>query len=101
MTDFYRENIIERSRKDHRCDGCRRIIPVGSKYLRYAGVYDGDFGCFAMHVDCRAAEVALNKIHDPYEWVPLSEFDDEDRPWIRENYPEVAARMFGNVEAAL
>lgn len=52
---------------------------------------------FARAEDCREAEVALNEEVLGFQygdgWGALRDIDDEDRPWLIEAFPAVAARM--------
>lgn len=34
---------VSKARKEHRCEECHQVIPVGSYYQKVAGKYDGDF----------------------------------------------------------
>lgn len=94
---FVREYAVKAVRKPHRCDGCGRRIEPGGPAQRWVGMTDGEFGSAIYHPDCREAEVDLNQIKDCWgdDWFSLREIDDEDRPWLLEEYPAVAARMFG------
>jgi hypothetical protein len=86
---------VKAVRKRKACDGCGQYIEVGSPATRWAGLTDGDFGTAIYHPDCRLAEVALNDKNEcrADEWWPLSELYEEDRPWLLEAFPAVAARM--------
>ena len=96
MTEFYSETIVKKTRKAHRCDGCCKMIEVGSEALRYSGKFGGDFGSFIHHPECRAAECALNKRMSEHvwdDWIPLSDIDPDDYPWLLATFPSVAARF--------
>jgi len=94
---FYTETNVKAVRKRHVCDGCGRHIEIGEPAIRWAGTTDGDFGTAIYHPDCRAAEVALNNdilgFRSGDDWCPLSDLEHEDRPWLLEAHPTVAARM--------
>lgn len=93
---FVAETTVKAVRKRHVCDGCGRHIDIGQPAQRWAGLTDGDFGTAIYHLDCRAAETALNDMHGTHyadEWVGLVVIDDEDWPWLAETYPAVAERM--------
>jgi len=81
--------------KDHRCDECGHTISKGERYSSWAGVNDGEFQTCKSHRDCRDAVVALNKLcetqHD--EWMGLSDIEIDDREWLCEDFPAVAARL--------
>ena len=101
MSEFYREGSVNAIRKAHRCHGCCRLMEVGSPAYTFAMQQDGEFYAGHYHQDCRKAEVALNDLlQSSYgEWALLQEIDDEDRAWLREEYPDVAARMFRDMSA--
>lgn len=93
---FVSERTVKAVRKRHRCDGCGRHIEAGQSATRWAGLTDGDFNTAIYHPDCREAELAMNAlIGTQYgdEWWPLSEIETDDRPWLIETFPAVAARM--------
>lgn len=93
---FATERVVKAVRKRHRCDGCRQHIEVGQPANRWAGMSDGEFAAVIYHPECREAEVALNDIlgsHGAEEWCVLSDIEDEDRPWLIEEFPIVAQRM--------
>ena len=50
-TDFYTEKIVT-ARKAHRCCECGDVIPVGARYERVVGKWDGDFGTFETCLVC-------------------------------------------------
>ena len=92
---FSTETKVGAVRKAKRCDACGKMVEVGQPAIKWAGTTDGDFGTLAYHVDCRAAEIALNKLHDTWsneDWIGLWDFDWEDADWLLADYPEVAAR---------
>ena len=69
----------------------------GDPAITVAGVFDYTFWTGTYHRDCREAEVAINELHKTWhgeDWIPLSEVDLEDAPFIREHYPVVAKRIF-------
>lgn len=93
---FTREWAVKAVRTDARCVGCHRAIELGQPAIRWAGLTDGDFGTAVYHPDCRAAEIALNRLNSswhPDEWIPISDLDREDRDWLLGHHPTVAARM--------
>jgi hypothetical protein len=93
---FARETAVKAVRKRHVCDGCRKHIEIGQPAKRWAGMADGHFDAVIYHADCRLAEIALNDIldtHGPDEWCALCDIEDEDRPWLIEAFPAVAARI--------
>ncbi len=50
-TDFYTEKVVT-ARKAHECCECRDVIPVGARYERVVGKWDGDFGTFETCLVC-------------------------------------------------
>lgn len=92
---FYRERHIRSTRKQKQCIGCLRMIPAGSPALDVAGHWEGDFWSGAYHPECRAAEIALNALHDVYagEWMGLSEIEWDDWDWLLTEHSVAAANM--------
>jgi hypothetical protein len=92
---FSSETNVKACRKPHRCIACNWTIAVGEPAVNWAGVNDDGFSSVYYHPECRAAEIAINHLHGTFgdEWFGLNEIDDEDRPWLREEHPIVAARM--------
>lgn len=100
MSEFINERIIKKTRKPHRCCACESNIPSGSEALYWSGK-DGDaFIGVHYHPDCRAAEVAYNKMADTAfdEWYSLNEIEPDDWRWLLEEHPAVADRMLINAE---
>jgi hypothetical protein len=94
---FYRETPIKSVRKARRCDACRRTINIGESALKLAGHWDGDFWAQTVHVECRAAEIELNKLNDVRdgdEWMNIgNDMETDDWLWLVEDHPIVAERM--------
>lgn len=93
---FFSETDIKAVRKRHRCAGCGKNIEIGEPAFRWTGTTDGEFDTATYHPECRKAEIALNELllfQDGDDWGALIEIDDEDRPWLIETFPTVAARM--------
>lgn len=88
---------IKATRKNHKCDGCLKDIPMGQPAFYWAGDSDGEFNWVYYHAECRAAEVAMNGLRDLNcdEWDHLSSVRDdrEDQDWLIAEYPVVAERM--------
>jgi len=84
-----------KARKAHKCDACCTAIDFGSTYVRWAGTSDGEFSVAKFHVECRNAEIALNKLSgtDWDEWMGLDDMEVDDWPWLIADHPEVAARL--------
>jgi len=51
--DFYNERQVKKTRKDHKCFGCRAKLPIGSTCFYISGVYEGDFGAYYLCIKCR------------------------------------------------
>ena len=92
---FYRETHVKAVRKSRPCIGCGRMIEVGSPALDASAHYEGDFWAATYHVECRAAETAINDLHEVYsgEWMALSDIEHDDWDWLIAEHPVVAARM--------
>lgn len=93
---FYNERLIKSIRKARPCHGCNKLLEAGQSALECAGVgYDG-FWAAAYHTECRAAEVAINRLHRTRddEWISLfCDLEWEDWPWLIDEHPVVAERM--------
>ena len=65
-------NKSVKSRKDRRCCYCGQKINKGDIYVRWTGIYEGDFQSNAWHPECDA------------EWISSTdesfEYHDNDRP---------------------
>lgn len=73
MTTFHCATKV-RARKPHRCYCCRGPIPKGDKYVREAGVYEGDFYSLKMHEGC--SDLAT-RVSDEEGW----EYFAQDEVW--------------------
>jgi len=51
--DFYNERQVKKTRKDHKCFGCRVKLPIGSTCFYISGVYEGDFQAHYLCPKCR------------------------------------------------
>lgn len=60
---MFRSETEYASRKPHRCDYCRGTIPAGTRYLKIAGEWQGDFYSARGHIDCRDL---WNALYDEY-----------------------------------
>ena len=95
MSDFSSHTDIKAVRKRHRCAGCPGHVEVGEPAYRWTGSWDGQFGTAVYHVECRAAEIALNDLHDTRcgdEWSALTDMEGDDHPWLLADFPIVAVR---------
>ncbi len=85
-------------RKPKRCNQCGRLVEVGQRYRKQVFA-DGGLQTYRAHEDC---DKAASEYMDMSNWDPR--YDDavnlceaicpEDRPWLTEKYPAVAARLF-------
>lgn len=50
--DFYSERHVKKTRKDHKCFGCREIVLKGSEVFYTASVWQGDFGTYYLCPPC-------------------------------------------------
>lgn len=94
MAEFYSEKVVT-IREPRNCAGCGTMMNKGDQALSYSGRFNGEFGSFSLHTDCREAELAWNKMAGTFadEFVGLGEVEPDDWPWLLESYPTVAARM--------
>lgn len=96
MAEFFNERHIKATRTEHRCAGCTKPIPVRDPARYYSGRYDGYFYTCYYHVECRKAEIALNKFADTFgdEWISLQDIEEPDEyDFLRKHHPLVAERM--------
>lgn len=100
MAEFFSERTIKSTRKPHHCFGCNGVIPTGMSARYYAMKDDGQFFDAHYHVECRAAEIALNEKNNTwgYEYSSLclihdGDEADDDLDWLREQWPIVADRI--------
>lgn len=52
MSDFYREPVSRKARKDHRCTYCGEAIQRGEVYSEQTGVWDGKAFRSRFHSEC-------------------------------------------------
>jgi hypothetical protein len=98
MSDFHTCSLVT-GRKEHRCGQCGDKIAVGVEHRKCAQVWEGEFYSFREHVECHNAWNRLNFIvrdYPVYDGAPFLRDDDheeDDRDWMREEYPLVAQRL--------
>lgn len=103
MSEFYRSEEVTGA-KEHKCAQCLKAIAVGERHHYSATKFEGDFNAYREHLDCRKVWLEMFKLRE-IRWDEGLEFlidgDDlsEDETWIREEYPEVAGRLFGPLSA--
>lgn len=96
---FHSYEIVT-ARKLHRCAHCFTPINIGDRHRKSAQVFDGQFDAYREHIECYNAWSELNfKLRDlpADEGAPFLGNDDthepEDRAWMWEEHPLVAARL--------
>jgi hypothetical protein len=92
MADFFCESEHV-ARKKHLCDFCSTAINIGERYTKATGVFEGDFFVLKEHLDCHAASIKSMQLSGDYSFMPLWDMDDEDRVWIKQDYPTIFERM--------
>ena len=88
-------DAIHTARTPHTCDQCLHLIRKGERYRRQVHTADG-FCVYQAHEDCDAAASELQSMADLNydEYYKIHECVDEDKPFLIEKYPSVAARMW-------
>lgn len=81
------------AKKEHRCNYCNQIIPIGEKYTSQANVFYGDFYVWKSHIRCGDIASKLKMYDDCDEGL------DEDRfcENIKEEYMQLQSK-YNNVE---
>ena len=95
---FFTTRDVKATRKPHQCEGCGKLIEAAAPAWYFSLLQDGEFCAGYYHPDCRAAEVELNDLQGNYggeDWTALSLIPEEpeDKAWLIEAHPVVAARM--------
>jgi hypothetical protein len=99
MAEFSRR--IERAAgKEHRCEQCRKVIPIGERHSYWAGKAEGYLSSYREHMDCRDAWLSLNWEERPnwpddeeLAWLCDDDVQPEERAWMAGRWPAVAERM--------
>lgn len=91
MSDFYSQSEHV-ARKPHCCDFCSTAIDKGERYSRAVSVFEGEFGVWKEHLDCRAVGLQLMELSGENFYESLSSLEDEDRAWIKKEYPAIFER---------
>jgi len=64
----FHNTTFPRARKEHVCINCRLPIPVGTRYAKETGKWDGEFSESKHHLECRAITNLLGMLCDgPYK----------------------------------
>lgn len=102
MTDFSVSKIIKATRKPHTCEQCGTEIEVASTCHYFTGSYFRDFYSHHVHLECEAAGIAYAKMSgcwgEDFMWFQHSLEEQEDKSWLLEHHPIVAARLGLNAE---
>ena len=97
MSDFHSERKISQTRKPHECQQCGKIIDAGMPAIKGSGSYFGDLYSQYEHIECYAAGRAYAKISgcwgEDYMWFQHGLEELEDKLWLLDEYPVVAARL--------
>lgn len=66
---FYRESAVK-VRKPHKCEACRRVIPVGELALSFGGMCDGHMfnGYSCGECDATRFRIHLHELHEKCHW---------------------------------
>jgi hypothetical protein len=78
MSDFFREPTKPVARKPHCCTGCAHPIVAGEQYERQTGVYDGEWFCNTLHLECAETLWKLRREYGEGEFLP-GELDPPER----------------------
>lgn len=63
MSDFHRETLVRKTRKDHRCDWCHERIEKSTQCIVTEGVFEGDFYRGRYHPECGRASKRYYQTH--------------------------------------
>lgn len=69
MSDFG-VSMYPVARVQHRCEWCGEKIPRGEKHFKFAGVWEGEFQDWRMHLECevaRSSEDEFGEGFTPFE----------------------------------
>lgn len=94
---FHCDTFVIRTRKEHYCEQCGKMISVGSGAFKYVGSgYDGFYNGH-MHDECYYASREYAEMCDAwgeeYPWFQHMELEHEDRQWLLDTYPALAERL--------
>lgn len=53
MSEFYRETLVKKTRKEHRCTGCCEKLPIGTTAFYIVGVFENEFSAYHLCLPCR------------------------------------------------
>lgn len=78
VSDIYNEKIIEKARKDHKCDLCGETITKGISYKNISGLFDGHFFetkvcCQCIPVQLKFFEIHRSELYDGYDTDDVAE----------------------------
>ncbi|MDK7537826.1 hypothetical protein OWO94_13240 [Bacillus paranthracis] len=52
MSEFSNRHEIKKTRKDHKCLGCSKIIPIGTVAIKNSGMFENEFYSYYLHHEC-------------------------------------------------
>jgi len=87
--EFYTERI-HKAKKEHKCEGCNEIIPIGETYNKQTGKFEHEFFERNLHLKC--ANTLAEMLDDNRE----CEFTWEDVPewWMERKCPKCKNYLF-------
>lgn len=95
--DFHTSSPIKSVRKAHQCEQCGRNILVGEPAVKGCGKFDGNFYSTYQHPECQEAGLAYAELTGCYgehaAWFQHDDLEREDKLWLLDNHPIVAARL--------
>lgn len=70
MSELNSHRTIGKTKKEHVCELCGGVIPIGSKCEKYVFSGDGGFGSFMLHTGCDEIIGGYLQMEDEDEWSP-------------------------------
>ena len=61
---FQSKTKVKSTRKEHKCDGCLEVIPIGSAAARGSGMFEGHFYSYIICIPC---DEHLTEYRDDFE----------------------------------
>jgi hypothetical protein len=87
VSDFYNERKVKKTRKDHKCFGCRAKIPTGSSCFYSAFVNEGDFRAEYLCLKCKDYLVKNPEFaRDGYSEGDIRDAMLEDEEWRKQRW---------------
>lgn len=91
------EEIPRKARKEHKCDACKELIPVGVTYTRVYTLYDGQKETIKRCVRCQMMHEHLRKRGRPDDMYPdekLNCGESYQDHWEEDPPDDIAALAF-------